>query len=797
MSPYSMERSGSMKIRVENLKNERKTRRFFWILVNLSLISLLIITPITFFSAVETETEPYLLTILSNLGFTNVTFTETQTFPPGNYNITLHAEIASYYYTNELSYYPVNTSDFQVLFTGPEGILGNYREGYVDPPISKSFAVDSQFGLSLATTEAATEYRYFTEHWLNPDIPEHHALVYINLDYPNMFLIGFEDLFGGGDRDYADMVVSLVPISLPEIINVTRTPETPNYDQSVKVAAQVIKKEADIESVILNYQTDSANGINITMSLEEGKYVAEIPKQPYNTTVDYKVYAFDNRGYYSASELFSYSVGDFVAPAISNVLQTPNSPNPAQVVKISANVMEPQEASGVKNVTLWHRTNNAWSLRDMTTQNELWTANIPGQGQGVNVEYFIEAFDNAGNKATTSTRHYTVMIPNRPPIALFSESASTVFTGQVIEFNASNSYDLDGIIVSYLWDFGDGTTASGVNATHAYSEIGIYTVTLTVTDNNGATNSVTAMKIVNNRPPVAVFTESATIAYVNDTITFNAAGSYDSDGTIVDYSWNFGDGTKAKGVTVSHAYADDGSYAVTLIVTDDKGATNSTHATKTIFNRKPVASFTETAETVQTGETISFDASESHDPDGFIISHLWDFGDGNTAVGVEVDHAYEDDGIYTVTLTVIDNDGASGSATSTRSVLNSPPIASFTENATTVKKGEVIHFDASASYDPDGSIVSYHWNFGDNTTITGVISDHAYNKDGTYTVTLTITDDDGASTSENAVKTVETETMNGALSLSVLAPIGLGVAVLTGTIIYGLIIRRKRKNRKL
>jgi len=90
---------------------------------------------------------------------------------------------------------------------------------------------------------------------------------------------------------------------------------------------------------------------------------------------------------------------------------------------------------------------------------------------------------------------------------------------------------------------------------------------------------------------------------------------------------------------------------------------------------QPVALFAATAETVNTDESISFDASESYDPDGTIVSYSWDFGDGTTATGIIVSHAYEDNGSYIVTLTVTDNDGATDSADATKIVLNRQPVA--------------------------------------------------------------------------------------------------------------------------
>jgi len=731
-------------------KKEKKRKRLIHSLLTLTLISLLISAPTLLFSATVNASEPSLPSILNSLGFTNIALTSTETFSSGMYTVTLYAEFACNNPQNELSYYAVETSDFQTIFTGPEGATG-YFGGYVDPPISKIITVNSQFGLSML----APEHRYFTEHELNPDSPEQHAQLYVNLDFPGMFLIGFENLFGGGsDRDYNDMVFSLVPFCPPEIISVTRTPETPNYDQSVKIAAQVKKGYAPIASVILGYQINSGSWVTVTMNLEDELYVANIPAQPYNTAVNYKVFALDTIGNYAVSGLFSYIVGDFVPPVISNVDHVPNSPYPYENVTVSAKVTEPADASGVKNVTLWYTTTGTWTFTDMTLHEGLWTADIPGQGGGVYVNFFVEAFDNAENNAKTSTFSYTVIIPNIPPVAAFTKSAAIVYTGEVIDFDASASYDPDGYIFSYSWEFGDGNTGSGVTASHSYVDDGEYTVALKVVDNYGAFSIKKDSIVVKNRPPVAVLDTSSAILDKEEIVAFDASGSYDPDGYIVSYSWDFGDGNTAAGVTASHSYPASGTYTVTLTVTDDDGATDSITATKTVRNRSPAASFTESAHTVYTSESINFDASTSYDPDGYIVSYSWDFGDGNTATGVTVSHAYADNGSYVVNLTVTDNDGATGSTHATKTVMNRPPVANFTESAHTVDTGESINFDASASYDPDSTIVSYSWNFGDGDTATGVTVSHSYATSGTYTVILTVTDDDGATDSITATKTV-------------------------------------------
>jgi len=321
------------------------------------------------------------------------------------------------------------------------------------------------------------------------------------------------------------------------------------------------------------------------------------------------------------------------------------------------------------------------------------------------------------------------------------------------------SYDPDGTIVSYFWDFGDGTNATGVTTSHSYSAIGNYTVTLTVTDDDGATDSANATKhVVENLPPVALFTENATTVLTGEVISFNASASYDPDGSVASYFWTFGDGSNATGVTTSHSYSDNGVYTVTLTVTDNMSATGSTNATKTVLNRSPFASFTENATTVLTGEVISFNASSSSDPDGSIASYFWDFGDGTNGTGVVIDHAYADNGIYAVTLTVTDDDGATASANSTKTVSNRPPVANA-NGPYSGPEGSPIAFDASGSTDVDGTIVLYEWDWNndgsyENSTTLPFIN-HTWTDDYAGTVVLRVTDDDGLTDTDTASVTVE------------------------------------------
>ena len=162
-------------------------------------------------------------------------------------------------------------------------------------------------------------------------------------------------------------------------------------------------------------------------------------------------------------------------------------------------------------------------------------------------------------------------VANVPPTADFGHACAEL----TCSFSDASS-DSDGSIAAYAWDFGDGTSSTARNPSHTYAAGGIYSVTLTVTDDDGASSVATAdvTVVAPNRPPVADFGVSCN----GLTCSFNDASS-DSDGDIVAWAWEFGDGNTSSASDPTHSYASDGSYAVTLTVTDHSDASATTSAT--------------------------------------------------------------------------------------------------------------------------------------------------------------------------------------------------------------------------
>lgn len=253
--------------------------------------------------------------------------------------------------------------------------------------------------------------------------------------------------------------------------------------------------------------------------------------------------------------------------------------------------------------------------------------------------------------------------------------------------------------------------------------------------------------VLPNELPTAAFTHTESFLDVS----VDGTGSSDPDGTISDYSWNFGDGTTGTGATASHRYAAAGTYQVTLTVTDNRGGTAQiTTPVTVVANQAPVAAFTHSESFL----VLSVNGSGSSDADGTIRAYQWTFGDGQSASGATATHTYDAAGSYDVTLTVTDNGGASDSSTVRVTVAGQPANQLPTAVMTHQEDFLDLSVNGAGSTDPDGTIASYAWNFGDGTTGTGVSATHSYATAGTYQVTLTVTDDRGGSATDTASVTV-------------------------------------------
>ncbi|HLF06315.1 MAG TPA: PKD domain-containing protein, partial [Thermoplasmata archaeon] len=369
---------------------------------------------------------------------------------------------------------------------------------------------------------------------------------------------------------------------------------------------------------------------------------------------------------------------------------------------------------------------------------------------------------------------------NLPPRAMFTAEPLLAKVGQVVRFNGSASADADGKIANYSWNFSDGSSTSGVEVEHSFAGTGAYDVTLTVKDDKGATDSATAeIKVVpaDNLAPTARIKASAASVGVGIPVVFDGSYSNDSDGIIKTYAWDFGDGGISNESRVAHAFKSKGSYLVSLLVEDDRGAPDSDQVAVnvTVPNLPPVAVLGTNRTNATVMSPVLFDSSNSSDPDGTIAGQDWDLGDGNRSTAKQLSHAYERPGNYTVRLAVRDDMGATANASVQVVVFlppaNSPPVAKPQADRSSAKVGEKFSFNGSASFDTDGTVVSHQWDFGDGTSATGALAEHAYASPGLFTVLLTVTDDKGAKGSDSLAVSVGTSSTKQSATFRAYPPV--------------------------
>ena len=272
--------------------------------------------------------------------------------------------------------------------------------------------------------------------------------------------------------------------------------------------------------------------------------------------------------------------------------------------------------------------------------------------------------------------------------------------------------------------------------------------------NNRTAKSATLQKTITtvlNVAPTAVISTPTIVGY-DVTVT---SVSTDSDGTVTGYRWAWGDTTaNSTTATAVNSYTLAGTYTITLIAVDNDGALSTVESVSvTVPSAPPVASFTANVTQLK----VDFNASGSTFSFGAITSYVWNFGDSTTQTTTvpTVSKTYSAVGTYTVTLQVSDIKGAKGSTTRTVVTLaNEVPISNFNVQSLNGYTAGVV----STSTDSDGTIASYKWSWGDSTANDTTSSPtHTYTQAGTYTISLTVVDNDsGQSTIKTSSVTVPT-----------------------------------------
>lgn len=232
----------------------------------------------------------------------------------------------------------------------------------------------------------------------------------------------------------------------------------------------------------------------------------------------------------------------------------------------------------------------------------------------------------------------------------------------------------------------------------------------------------------------------------------------DARNQVTSFKWDFGDGGTASGQSVTHTFTSPGVFPVTLTITDLGGSVAFvTHSITVGQGQLPTAQIVMSPASPVVNQTVNFNGSGSTAAPGHtIVDFAWTFGDGATGSGPIVTHAYTQAGTYTVTLQTTDDAGRKSTlASQSVTVTNGNPVAQITVQPPSGSVTTTFSFIGSQSTAAPGrTIVSYEWNFGDNTTGSGATTSHRYAAQGTYTVTLTVTDDQGKTGIATATVTV-------------------------------------------
>ena len=391
---------------------------------------------------------------------------------------------------------------------------------------------------------------------------------------------------------------------------------------------------------------------------------------------------------------------------------------------------------------LLHGWGGAAEWRDVMPKENQCVAKIPTQPQ---IPPVVQQPPTLTMPTTPTT---TPIVPTTPALVAAFHVSQEIFTHKPVFF-IDQSADLQGRILSWQWDLGDGTTSTEQNPAHIYIRSGEYTAKLTVTNDRGVVATREVSLQVNNQIPTAAFDYEPIVPKIYQNVRFIDHSS--DNGKILKWFWDFGDGTTADTQTASHTYEKEGIYQVRLVVADDEDSSSDPLVRTIEVQRAPVvSSFTFTQKLV-THEPIEF-VEHARAFSSMIVVWRWNFGDGTLAEGQTASHTYEKSGNYAVSLQVEDKFMTSDQYEVVLHIINPKPVAGFDFEPPAPKTSDTVKFKNESK--DNGTIAGWRWDFGDGTTSNEENSSHNYAKAGQYKVTLIVTDDEGVE-SEPFTRTIE------------------------------------------
>jgi len=340
------------------------------------------------------------------------------------------------------------------------------------------------------------------------------------------------------------------------------------------------------------------------------------------------------------------------------------------------------------------------------------------------------ALVNATGCVDTS-RSIAISLNTQPVVGFNTATTAQCFSGN--QFVFTNSSTISSGTLSYLWNFGNGATATQTSPIYSYPTAGTYLVKLIATSNNGCKDSTTRTVTV-NASPIPVFTVNS----ANQCLTGNSF-VFTNNSTIASgaltYLWSFGNGNTSTVASPTFSYTTAGTYTVKLVVTSSSGCKDSTTRTVTVF-AKPQVGFTIN----NVGQCIngnSFVFTNSSTLSSGTLSYQWSFGDGNGASSTNATYSYATPGTYIVKLVALSNNGCTDS-TSQSITVNPKPTVNFSVNTANqcINTNQFLFTNQSSI---SSGTLTHRWDFGDGGTSTTASPSYTYNLPGTYTVKLIVT----------------------------------------------------------
>jgi len=407
-------------------------------------------------------------------------------------------------------------------------------------------------------------------------------------------------------------------------------------------------------------------------------------------------------------------------------------------------------------ITRW-----VWNYGDGSPTDTIYFPNDPNVVHTYANQGIFEVSLNVINSFGCENTFFTQVTVTPNPIANFHYT--TLCEDLLVNFQDASFPNGAGNIVGWSWNFDD--PASGIFNTssledpqHIFSATGIYNVTLTITNFNNCSGTITKQINVGGAPAVDFTWESSCALTLTN---FFADTTVMNIGAIATYAWEFGDGGLSNVQNPQHQYATDGDYIVTLSITDTSGCSNTISHLVSV-SPLPVAFFSYTAPTCFQTETSFND--QSYAASGYITEWEWLFGDGSTTVvtfpnSPNVTHLYANAGFYNVTLNITTSEGCENTITLQVEVVPNP-VANFINTSTCL--GEPVEFTDLSQANGGGQLISWAWNFGDPTS--GVNNNsslqnpsHLYAQPGTYTVSLIVATANTCSDTMSRVITIAPE----------------------------------------